>query len=221
MLPDPSQVRAAEKVVVEHTSINPNKAAHVGHSRNACIGDTLARLLRRVGYRVEVHNYIDDLGNQVADTVVGLLHIPVKGRYDRFGDFCWDVYARVSQAYQRDEALRARRDEVLHALEAQDNNTAWLGRLVAERIAQEHVAEMGAFGITYDLLVWESDIVREGFWAAAGQDDGADDDEHLADKVLVRSNGVLTYTAKDIAYHLWKFGLLGKEFRYRRLAQGL
>ncbi|MBE3597275.1 MAG: arginine--tRNA ligase [Limnochordaceae bacterium] len=256
---DPPKERAAEKVVVEHTSINPNKAAHVGHLRNACIGDTLARLLRRVGYRVEVHNYIDDLGNQVADTVVGLLHVPVKGQYTRFGDFCWDVYARVSQAYERDEGLKARRAEVLHALEAGDNNTAWLGRLVAEHIVQEHVAEMGAFGITYNLLVWESDIVREGFWAAAfeklkqsplfvketqgrlagcwvlkqpqqeqegpaeaaaGREEEADD-EHLADKVLVRSNGVLTYTAKDIAYHLWKFGLLGKEFRYRRFAQGL
>lgn len=257
--PEPSKARAAEKVVVEHTSINPNKAAHVGHLRNACIGDTLARLLRRAGYRVEVHNYIDDLGNQVADTVVGILHVPITGSYKRFGDFCWDVYARVSQAYERDEALKARRAEVLHALEAGDNNTAWLGRLVAERIVQEHVAEMGAFGISYDLLVWESDIVREGLWAAAfeqlkrsplfvketrgrlagcwvlkqpqqeqegpaeaadGQEDEADD-EHLTDKVLVRSNGVLTYTAKDIAYHLWKFGLLGKEFRYRRFAQGL
>lgn len=249
---EPPEDRASRKVIVEHTSVNPNKAAHIGHLRNACIGDTLARLLRRAGWRVEVHNYIDDLGNQVADTVVGLLHLPVQGRYDRFGDFCWDVYARVNQAYEKDESLKARRAEVLHALEQGGNNVAWLGKVVAERIVREHTAEMAQFGIRYDLLVWESDIVREGFWARAfellrrsplfvletqgrlagcwvlkqpGEDgaeqEDAEDSEHVADKVLVRSNGVLTYTAKDIAYHLWKFGLLGKDFRYRSFADGL
>ncbi|MEW6045475.1 MAG: arginine--tRNA ligase [Bacillota bacterium] len=257
----PPAERAAEKVIVEHTSVNPNKAAHIGHLRNACVGDTLARLLRRAGYRVEVHNYIDDLGNQVADTVVGLLYVPVQGHHDRLGDFCWDVYARVSRAYDQDEAFKAKRAEVLHALEQGGNNTAWLGKLVAERIVREHTAEMAEFGIRYDLLVWESDIVREGFWAAAfellrrsplfvketqgrlagcwvlkqpeagsapaeegGQAEvaaGDEEAEHVADKVLVRSNGVLTYTAKDIAYHLWKFGLLGKDFRYRRFSDGL
>lgn len=256
----PPGERAATKVVVEHTSINPNKAAHIGHLRNACIGDTLARLLRRAGYTVEVHNYIDDLGNQVADTVVGLLHVPVSGAYHRFGDFCWDVYARVNQAYAEDPSLAGRRAEVLHALEAGDNNVAWLGRLVAERIVREHLEDMAEFGITYDLLVWEGDIVRQGFWAAAFEQlrrsplfvkeesgryagcwvlrqpaevqpagaeatpEGAPEAsaaDYNPDKVLVRSNGVLTYTAKDIAYHLWKFGLLGRDFRYRRFAPGL
>lgn len=231
------------KVVVEHTSINPNKAAHVGHLRNACIGDTLARLLRRRGQTVEVHNYIDDLGNQVADTVLGLLHLPLQGDYRRFGDFCWDLYAQV---HQQGEALTAQRSDALHALEAGDGNLAWLGALVAERIVAEHVDEMGAFGIRYDLLVWESHIVRGGFWDAAfallqrsplfvkeeegrlagcwvlKEPSGAGaPDEFGAEKVLVRSNGVLTYTAKDIAYHLWKFGLLEQAFRYRRFAQAL
>lgn len=244
--PAPPPERRQQKVVVEHTSINPNKAAHVGHLRNSCIGDTLSRLLRRTGYKVEVHNYIDDLGNQVADTVVGILHVPTPGTYRRFGDFCWDVYARVNQAYREDEALRSQRAETLHALEAGDNNTAWVGSLVAERIVREHTEEMTQFGIDYDLLVWESNIVREGFWAAAFallqrsplfvketegklagcwvlKQPGAEgsDEEHNPDKVLVRSNGVLTYTAKDIAYHLWKFGLLGKDFKYRKFAGGL
>lgn len=242
----PPAGRDGQKVVVEHTSINPNKAAHIGHLRNSCIGDTLSRLLRRAGYRVEVHNYIDDLGNQVADTVVGLLHVPVQGEYRRFGDFCWDVYARVNQAYKEDETLKPKRAETLHALEEGGNNLAWLGGLVAERIVREHIDEMAEFGIGYDLLVWESNIVREGFWAAAFaklqqsplfvketegklagcwvlKQPGAEgaDEEHNPDKVLVRSNGVLTYTAKDIAYHLWKFGLLGKDFRYRKFMEGI
>lgn len=244
--PPPPAERARQKVVVEHTSINPNKAAHVGHLRNSCIGDTLSRLLRRTGYKVEVHNYIDDLGNQVADTVVGILNVPAHGDHRRFGDFCWDVYARVNQAYKENDALKDKRAETLHALEEGGNNTAWIGGLVAERIVREHTVEMGNFAIDYDLLVWESNIVREGFWTAAFEklqrsplfvkeaegklagcwvlkqpEAEGPDEEHNPDKVLVRSNGVLTYTAKDIAYHLWKFGLLGKDFRYTKFMEGL
>ncbi|MGG1517892.1 arginine--tRNA ligase [Paenibacillus oryzisoli] len=242
------------KVVIEHTSINPNKSAHIGHLRNSCIGDTLARLLRRTGYQVEVHNYIDDLGNQLADTVVGLQQVQLDGEHARFGDFCWDTYAAVNKAYGENPALLEERTRVLHALEEGGGNVAWLGLLVAERIVREHLAEMRAFGITYDLLVWESRIVREGFWQAAfdllrqtpqfaletdgklagcwvlreteagAADAGAVEkaegtdsagDAYHKDKVLVRSNGILTYTAKDIAYHLWKFGVLGKDFRYQ------
>lgn len=238
------------KVVVEHTSINPNKAAHIGHLRNSVVGDTLARLLRRRGHQVEVHNYIDDLGNQVADTVVGLLETSTEESFARFGDLCWAIYAQISQRYKTDPALTGRRTEVLHALEAGRGSLSWLGNLVAERIVREHIAEMGAFWIEYDLLVWESNIVREGFWSAAFErlqrsplfalelegklagcwvlrspdspaEESGNPDQPTADKVLVRSNGVLTYTAKDIAYHLWKFGLLGKEFSYQPFAGAL
>ncbi|MFC4775884.1 arginine--tRNA ligase [Paenibacillus sp. GCM10023252] len=263
---------AHEKVLIEHTSINPNKSAHIGHLRNSCIGDTLARMLKRAGHRVEVHNYIDDLGNQLADTVVGMLHTKTEEAHRRFGDFCWDTYAKVNRAYQEDSSLQQERTRVLHQLEEGDNNIAWLGQLVAERIVTEHVVEMKAFGIRYDVLVWESSILREGLWTetfeqlrgtevmhqeTAGklsgcwvlkQPRGSSDEEpqvdgesqdqqhqqeqqnqpgqnqqhqHHADKVLVRSNGILTYTAKDIAYHLWKFGKLQRDFRYRRFGDRL
>lgn len=231
-----------QKVIIEHTSINPNKAAHIGHLRNSCIGDTLSRLYRFTGYTVEVHNYIDDLGNQLADTVVGLLYHPLRQEYARFSDYCWDLYAKVNQAYKEDEDLNKKRPEVLHELEEGHSNVAWLGYLVAERIVRDHIEELAEFHIDYDLLVWESNIVREGFWSAAFEqlqrsdqfvketegkaagcwilkqsDEASDEKEaiHQLDKVLVRSNGILTYTAKDIAYHLWKFGLLEKDFRYR------
>ncbi|SES95762.1 arginine--tRNA ligase [Paenibacillus sp. NFR01] len=237
-----------EKVVMEHTSINPNKAAHIGHLRNSCIGDTLARLLKRTGHQVEIHNYIDDLGNQLADTVVGLLHVPQKKEFARFGDFCWDIYSQVNKAYEENPRLAEQRTTVLHSLEEGNENLSWVGLLVAERIVREHLEEMSAFDIGYDLLVWESNIVREGFWEAAfallqetpqfyqettGKLAGCwvlkpsavsaedDDSEHQQDKVLVRSNGILTYTAKDIAYHLWKFGLLNRDFRYKRFTGGL
>ncbi|AIQ49036.1 arginyl-tRNA synthetase [Paenibacillus sp. FSL R7-0273] len=241
---------AGEKVIIEHTSVNPNKSMHVGHLRNACIGDALVRILRKTGYNAEVHNYVDDLGNQLADTVVGLLHVPLSVGHVRFGDYCWDIYAGVNKEYALHPESVHKRTEILHGLEEGSGNTAWLGSLVAERIVREHVAEMKAFGIRYDLLVWESNILKEGFWAsafallaqtevfvqeregklagcwilkqAAGEDtDGSDAEEHHKDKVLVRSNGILTYTAKDIAYHLWKFGLLDKDFSYSEFNSGL
>lgn len=237
------------KVLIEHTSINPNKSAHIGHLRNSCIGDTLARLLKKAGCRVEVHNYIDDLGNQLADTVVGLLHTPAEQHYARFGDFCWDTYAKVNKAYKETPELLHERTTVLERLEEGGNNTAWIGLLVAEKIVREHVEEMKQFGIHYDVLVWESSIVSGGFWQRAFElliktdvfrqesagklagcwvlkqgkatSDGNDETDYQNDKVLVRSNGILTYTAKDIAYHLWKFGLLDNDFRYKRFGDRL
>jgi arginyl-tRNA synthetase len=238
-----------QKVIVEHTSVNPNKSMHVGHLRNACIGDALVRILRATGYDVEVHNYVDDLGNQLADTVVGLLNVPLTGENVRFGDYCWDIYAGVNREYALHPETTRKRTETLHALEQGNGNTAWLGSLVAERIVREHVQEMNNFGIQYDLLVWESSIVKEGFWSsafellgrteyfvqetggklagcwilkqAAAEDADIEGDEHSKDKVLVRSSGILTYTAKDIAYHLWKFGLLDKDFAYSEFNAGL
>ncbi|NEW06307.1 arginine--tRNA ligase [Paenibacillus sp. SYP-B3998] len=238
-----------KKVLVEHTSINPNKAAHIGHLRNSVIGDSLSRMLRQAGYQVEVHNYIDDLGNQLADTVVGILHTRTEQPYERFGDFCWDTYAKVNQIYQVNPSLVEERSVVLHALEAGHSNLAWVGALVAERIVREQLEEMKHFGIGYDVLVWESSIVREGFWDTAFKllqqtgmfhkvtegkltgcwvlkhsSDSADPIEgsdYQADKVLVRSNGILTYTAKDIAYHLWKFGILENDFVYKKWETGL
>lgn len=237
-----------DKVVIEHTSINPNKSAHIGHLRNSLIGDALVRLLKRVGYDVEVHNYIDDLGNQLADTVVGLLHIPEKQTHTRFGDFCWDLYAKVNKSFELHPELLEERTKVLHSIEEGKDNRSWLGSLTAERIVREHLEEMGQFGIAYDLLVWESHIVREGFWNSAFQllkqteqfvletdgklagcwvlkqpsaDKEEPESEHSLDKVLVRSSGILTYTAKDIAYHLWKFGLLENDFLYKRFSDGL
>lgn len=238
-----------KKVLVEHTSINPNKSAHIGHLRNSCVGDTIARMLKRTGHQVEVHNYIDDLGNQLADTVVGILQTNTVQPYERFGDFCWDTYSSINKTYKEQPELLEQRTKVLSQLEEGHSNVAWMGLLVAERIVREHVKEMKQFGITYDVLVWESSIVREGFWARTFEllqatdifeqetegklkgcwvlkhtDEKTPNDElseFQTDKVLVRSNGILTYTAKDIAYHLWKFGLLQKDFKYQKFGDRL
>ena len=235
----PPGVAIDGKTLVEHTATNPNKAAHVGHLRNACIGDTVARVLRRTGQRVEVDNYIDDTGVQVADVVVGIRElgiVPIEG--ERFDVYCSRVYVDVSRRYDEEPELVQRRQAVLHAIEAGDNETATYVKDVARRVVDEHLATMRRFDIRYDLLTWESDIIGLGFLQKAlellresgailfaesgkhagcwvmppeGVDRDTDDDET---KVLVKSDGIATYTAKDIAYQLWKFGLLGLDFHY-------
>ena len=234
----------AGHVIVEHTSINPNKAAHIGHLRNAILGDTFENVLRYRGRDVGVQNYIDDTGVQVADVVVGFRHADGKtsaqvaelARGARFDYYCWDLYAKVGDFYAADPARKRLQAETLHAIEAGDNETARLAELVAARIVECHLATMERLGIRYDLLAHERDILRLHFWdrakeqlQAAGairlesegknagcwvlsmESEGADED-----KIIVRSNGTVTYTGKDIAYQLWKLGRLGRDFRYRR-----
>ena len=233
-------------VIVEHTSINPNKAAHIGHLRNACLGDTFVRLLRHRGFDVGVQNYIDDTGVQVADVVVGFQHIDRKSPDEvaaiggRFDYYCWDLYAKVGDFYAEDPARKALQASALHAIEAGGNETARLAEHVAARIVECHLATMARLGIGYDLLAHESDILRLHFWNRAfellresgairleteGKNAGcwvlpmSAEGEPAAvdeDKIIVRSNGTVTYTGKDIAYQLWKLGRLDRDFRYRR-----
>jgi arginyl-tRNA synthetase len=244
----PSAPRAEARkgrVIVEHTSINPNKAAHIGHLRNACLGDSFVRLLRHRGYEVGVQNYIDDTGVQVADVVVGFQHLEQKTLAEverisgRFDYYCWDLYARVGDFYAADPQRKALQAEALHAIERGGNDTARLAAHIAGRIVDCHLATMARIGIRYDLLAHESDILRLHFWdrafellrergalrrepdgknagcwvlpMAGGEADAIDDD-----KIIVRSNGTVTYTGKDIAYQLWKLGRLDRDFRFRR-----
>jgi arginyl-tRNA synthetase len=234
------------KIIVEHTNINPNKAAHIGHLRNAILGDTFVRMLRAAGRNVEVQNYIDNTGVQVADVVVGFLHLEVfplaSFRQDPFDYLCWDLYAAVSSYYEdHPEALEWRK-QVLHDIEAGGNTAAAKAHEVADRIVNAHLATMWRLNIAYDVLPRESEILHLKFWATAfellkerkgiyfeteGKNKGcwvmpgsafradSGDSSEEDSKVIVRSNGTVTYVGKDIAYQLWKFGLLGKDFYYR------
>jgi len=259
LLAGPDRVAAAPgKIVVEHTNINPNKAAHIGHLRNAVLGDVLVRVLRHLGHAVEVQNYLDDTGVQVADVVAGLLHLQGVGTVEaarrviaerRFPDgpvqpkgfayLCWDLYAEVGRTYAARPETKAWRDEVLHAMEKGGSETARVAAVVSEAVSQAHLATMGRIGIAYDLLPRESDILHKHFWAkafellkGAGAIHLETEGKHAGcwvlrltesaefagmeepDKILVRSNGIVTYTGKDIAYQLWKFGLLPIDFDY-------
>jgi len=235
------------KVIVEHTNINPNKAAHIGHLRNAILGDTFVRMLRAAGERVEVQNYIDNTGVQVADVVVGFHYLDKKTPEDvakliageKFDYVCWDLYAKISQYYKDNpDSLQWRRD-TLHAIESGEGELAELGRLVADAIVECHMNTMWRLGIQYDVLPRESEILHLKFWASAFEQlkerkaiyletegknsgcwvmPGSAFDENREDedsKVIVRSNGTVTYVGKDIAYQMWKFGLLGKDFYYK------
>jgi arginyl-tRNA synthetase len=274
--------------LVEHTSINPNKAAHIGHLRNAILGDTFQRLLRpdnyKRGYEVGVQNYIDNTGVQVADVVVGLVHLENKTlsstrelltelleTNQRIDFYCWDLYARVSQWYtgagspqapdpNQIAARKQIRLDTLHALETGNNETAEIADLISTAVLRRHLDTMHRLNIEYDFLPRESEILSLHFWDAArtlmiergvlyletkgknkgcwvmrraGNEPGAPPlDSEMWDstdtttphslpdedaKVIVRSNGTVTYVGKDIAYHLWKFGLLpGKDFGYKK-----
>ena len=226
------------RILIEHTATNPNKAAHVGHLRNACIGDTVARMLRRLGHDVEVQNYIDDTGVQVADVAVGIKHLGIAQESDEpFDQYCSRVYVEVRRRYDEQPELVDLRKRMLHDIEAGDNDDAKFVKELASKIVACHLATMARFDIHYELLAWESDIIALGFWRQAFEllretgaivhaetgklagcwvmpaADGSIESEEA--KVLVKSDGVATYTAKDIAYQLWKFGLLGRDFQYR------
>ncbi len=245
----------AGKVLVEHSSINPNKAAHIGHLRNAILGDTFVRLLHFAGREVDVQNYIDNTGVQVADVIVGFLHLEKKSREEieeltrqpRFDFYCWDLYAQVSRWYEQDERNREARHQVLHALEEGGNATAAIADLISIAVLRRHLETMDRVDIEYDFLPRESEILHLHFWDAAftklkdagvlsfenegknkgcwvmrrGKRASAKDAEKTEvaeedQKVIVRSNGTVGYVGKDIAYHLWKFGLLGRDFGYRK-----
>lgn len=239
---DPKQA-AGKKIIVEHTNINPNKAAHIGHLRNAALGDSFVRLLRATGHNTEVQNYIDNTGVQVADVVVGFKFLrklnlaQVAAIQNRFDYYCWDLYAEVSEWFSQQPEQVHLREQVLKEIEEGEGETAELAEHVATRIVQSHLQTMLRIGVRYDLLPRESEILHLRFWEHAFQqlkqrkaihlvsegpnagcwvmrlpgDNGQPDEE----KIIVRSNGTVTYVGKDIAYQLWKFGLLGKTFHYR------
>lgn len=267
---EPQTETSSGKILVEHSSINPNKAAHIGHLRNAILGDTFVRLLQYAGRKVDVQNYIDNTGVQVADVVVGFQHIEKKSVADverlasqpHFDYYCWDLYARASQWYERDPENKTIRLRTLHEIEQGGNETAALAETISIAVLRRHLETMDRLDIEYDFLPRESEILHLHFWDAAFtklksagvlyfEDEGKNKgcwvmrrgrnqkpltaenaeknesaqksaseaekgDSEEDQKVIVRSNGTVGYVGKDIAYHMWKFGLLGKDFGYRK-----
>ena len=250
--PLPNANANGAKVCVEHTSVNPNKSAHIGHVRNSVLGDTFQRILKATGKSVEVQNYIDNTGVQVADVVVGFIYLENKNLEDikqldadlraaskTFDYYCWDLYTKVGVEYQTNEDLKEKRAEVLHLIESGGNDTADLADFVATRNVECILDTMERLSIRYDLLPRESEILHLHFWDKAFEEmkklgvirlesegkqagcwvmpfeEQSGNDDNETDKILVRSNGTVTYTGKDIAYQMWKLGILGLDFNYK------
>jgi arginyl-tRNA synthetase len=270
---DAADTEKNRKIIVEHTSINPNKAAHIGHVRNAVLGDTMVRILRHAGNRVQIQNYIDNTGVQVADVVIGFLRmeqrsavgVKMMAHEPKFDYYCWDLYAKATHFFAEDKERAAKlRGETLRAIEEGKGEDTEVAQVVADAIVGCHLRTMARLDIGYELLARESEILHLHFWDAAfemlkksgaiqlatsGKMAGCwilpweeeakevpevrevkevkevkgvkekaaeEEDENSQDKIIVRSNGTVTYVGKDIAYQLWKFGLLGKDFHYRK-----
>ena len=225
-------------IIVEHTSVNPNKALHIGHIRNIVVGDIVSRILSKANYNVNVLNYIDDSGLQVADIIVGFKHLgfseePPNGK--KFDHYCGDdVYVKTTQKYELDSTLEDIRKNTLKELEDGDSETAAFGDMITRKVLASQLETCWNLNVTYDCLNFESQIIRSGLWAKifeklkemnliefenegknAGcwviRGDGKEDD-----KVIVRSNGTATYIAKDIPYAAWKLGLLDDPFYYQK-----
>ncbi|AFS82485.1 arginine--tRNA ligase [Candidatus Nitrosopumilus sediminis] len=225
-------------IVVEHTSVNPNKALHIGHIRNIIIGDTISRILQKANYKVNVLNYIDDSGLQVADIIVGFKHLgydqePPNGK--KFDHYCGDdVYVKTTEKYDADPSLEEIRKNILKELEDGNSEIAKFADKITRRVLAGQLETCWNLGVTYDCLNFESQIIRSGLWTKIfeklkemklvefeneGKNNGCwvirgEDKEE--DKVIVRSNGTATYIAKDIPYAAWKLGLLEDPFNYEK-----
>ncbi|HJU13592.1 MAG TPA: arginine--tRNA ligase [Candidatus Nitrosotalea sp.] len=227
------------RTVVEHTSVNPNKALHIGHVRNIIIGDSMARILRKANYDVKILNYVDDSGLQVADIIVGFVYggfskEPAEGQ--KFDHYCGDiVYVNITSRYEKEPALAEKRSLVLKDLEDGKSEIAKFGDEITRRVLQEQLKTCWRLGATYDCLNFESQIVHSGLWKVAfekmksmgivylekeGKNAGCwvikSDSDVEEDKVLVRSNGIATYIAKDIPYASWKLGMVEDPFYYKQ-----
>ncbi|MEM0117911.1 MAG: arginine--tRNA ligase [Conexivisphaerales archaeon] len=232
-LPPPEKIL---RVSVEHTSVNPNKALHIGHARNVVIGDTIAKLFQEAGHDVAVLNYIDDTGVQVADIVLGVTELgmqlePEDGR--KFDHFIGDtVYVRVNREYERDKSLIDKRKEISRQIEHGEGRIAEIARTITRKVLNAQLETCWKLGAEYDLLNFESDILRAGYWQhvfsqlkekgvvklqQGGKYDGCwvmEGDENEEEKVLVRSDGTAVYAAKDIPYAAWKLGIIPDRFNY-------
>ncbi|WP_428326752.1 arginine--tRNA ligase [Nitrosopumilus sp.] len=225
-------------IVVEHTSVNPNKALHIGHIRNIIIGDIISRILQKANYKVNVLNYVDDSGLQVADIVVGFKHFgyeiePPQGK--KFDHYCGDdVYVKTTEKYEQDSSLEEIRKNVLKELEDGTSETAQFADKITRRVLSNQLETCWNLAVSYDCLNFESQIIRSGLWdgifeklkemnLVEFENDGKNagcwvirGDGKEEDKVIVRSNGTATYIAKDIPYAAWKLGLLDDPFHYQK-----
>jgi len=228
-----------QPIIIEHTSVNPNKALHIGHIRNIVIGDTLARILKNVNYDVKVLNYVDDSGLQVADIIIGFKYAgfsETPPNNEKFDHYCGDtVYVKTTEKYSSDKKLEEYRPKVLQELEDPNSEISKFGQNITRKVLAEQLKTCWHMDVTYDCLNFESQIIHSNLWTQIFEKmksmnltqlekEGKNancwviESESEEDKVLVRSNGIATYIAKDIPYAAWKLGILDDPFFYKKYA---
>jgi len=226
------------RIVVEHTSVNPNKALHIGHIRNIIIGDTIARILEKVNFDVKILNYVDDSGLQVADIIMGFKHLgfsetPPSGQ--KFDHYCGDeVYVKTSEKYETEPNLQETRKKILEDIENPESEISNFANSITKKVLACQLETCWNLDVTYDCLNFESEIIHSGLWGKIFEKlkemkilefetEGKNKDcwvirgkGKAEDKIVVRSNGTATYIAKDIPYASYKLGLLEDPFNYKK-----
>lgn len=241
-----TRVGAMNRIALEHSNVNPNKAAHIGHLRNACIGQFIERVYEFINYDVEVQYYVNDVGLQVATSLLGTKHVSSLNpeNYEKYDHYAWDVYSKISKDLEVNANLKKELSNIMVAIEDQNSEIAKDQAALADRILLDQLHTFSKLDIDYDILIHERDILYLKFWedvfeilkgndrvyyAKEGKSAGCwlvklsdvskttSNEDIEEDKIIVRANGVPTYTGKDIAYHMWKYGLLDKDFYYHKV----
>ena len=228
-----------EKIIIEHTSVNPNKALHIGHARNLFIGDTLGRMMEYTGHNITIMNYVDDSGLQVADIIVGLKYGGFNEKPEekiKFDEYAGDeIYIKINQLYETNSELIEKRKFILKELEKKSEIREY-AKKITRKILEGQLKTAKRLRAKYDVLVFESDIIFSDGWnkifekmkenkiikyEKEGKLKGTwiikTSFKNETDKVIIRSDGTSTYIAKDIVLAAWKIGILDEIFNYIKL----
>jgi arginyl-tRNA synthetase len=241
-----SEIGGGRRVIVEFPSVNPAHPWHVGHVRNALLGDAISNLQEFCSYEVEREDYIDDLGLQVATALWGWFNISNKPD-KKFDQWLGELYVKANKEMEKEE-VKKEVEAILKKLEDAETKESKAGREMAEKCVMAQQETAFSYGIYHDVMIWESDIVRakllnKALALAADKnilekpEEGKYKDATVVKlekitkyakelegsredaKVIIRSNGAATYIAKDFAFHTWKFGLIDAKFNFREFIE--
>ncbi len=204
------------EVLIEHTSANPDGPIHIGHLRNAIIGDTLARMMEKAGIKVTTHYYVNDMGRQIAAAVLGYLKYGL--RETKPDHAVAEVYVKINKDIEEHPELEKEVDELMLKFEEGDEEVSKSFKFVVDKALEGIRETLAKFDIHHDDFIYESDFVRNGYverifkmleekgllekddvWKVDLKDYGIE-----KEVIMRRENGTTLYITRDLAYHLWK-----------------
>lgn len=237
-----SQEFQGKRALVEYPAVNPSKPWHIGHARNAILGDTLCNILDWVGYEAVRLDYINDLGLQIAQVIWKLKQAEKAKEEVKYDHFLGHLYVEVQKLFDENESVQEEVREVSRQLEDLQSSDAKLSAEMVTKCLEAQFETSYRLGIYHDYQVWESAIAHSGILELAQKmmlksdnilklDEGEKAGCIVADlsvinefkdmkdpyKILFRSDGTRTYTGADVALQMWKFGIIEDPFRYSSL----